>query len=141
MCFREDSLSGQHIVIFGGCGAIGVGIVKKLIDHGANITVNDILEPATAELRLHDAEVNPVRMAYVKADLTQSAEGRMLVGTAQSKFGPIHTALCHIGTVIPKPLLEYTADEWDETMVVNVRTVFMLGKTASQAMLEDNVAG
>ena len=141
MCFREDSLSGQHIVISGGCGAIGVGIVKKLTDHGANITVNDILEPATAELWLHDAEVNPVRMAYVKADLTQSAEVRMLVGTARSKFGPIHTALCHIGTVIPKPLLEYTADEWDETMVVNVRTAFMLGKTASQAMLEDNVAG
>ena len=43
--------------------------------------------------------------------------------------------------VIPKPLLEYTDDERDETMAVNVRTAFLLGKAASQAMLDDEVAG
>ena len=48
MCFREDTLAGHHIVISGGCGAIGLGIVKKLTDHGARVTVNDILDTATA---------------------------------------------------------------------------------------------
>jgi NAD(P)-dependent dehydrogenase (short-subunit alcohol dehydrogenase family) len=39
MTFREDALAGQHIVISGGAGAIGVHIVKKLTDHGARMTV------------------------------------------------------------------------------------------------------
>ena len=65
----------------------------------------------------------------------------MLVGAARDRFGPIHVALCHIGMVIPKPLLEYKAEEWDETMAVNVRTAFLLGSAASRSMLEDGVKG
>src|SRR2546422_3237676 len=53
----------------------------------------------------------------------------------------IHTALCHVGMVIVKPLLEFTDREWDETMEVNVRTAFLLGQAAARAMLEDRVAG
>ena len=44
MCFREDAIAERHIVISGGCGAIGLGIVKKLTEHGARVTVNDILD-------------------------------------------------------------------------------------------------
>jgi NAD(P)-dependent dehydrogenase (short-subunit alcohol dehydrogenase family) len=60
---------------------------------------------------------------------------------ARSRFGPIHTALCHIGMVIVKPLLEFTSEEWEETMAVNVRTAFLLAQAAARAMLEDRVAG
>jgi NAD(P)-dependent dehydrogenase (short-subunit alcohol dehydrogenase family) len=141
MSFRQDALAGRHIIISGGCGAIGVGIVKKLTDHGADVTVNDILEPAEAAARLRENEINLEKTAYVKADLTQPSEVDALVNAARSKFGPIHTALCHIGMVIPKPLLDFEADEWDETMAVNVRTAFLLGKAASKAMLDDGIAG
>lgn len=141
MCFRENALSGRHIVISGGCGAIGVGVIKKLTEHGANVTVNDILEPADAETRLRETGINLEKIAYVKADLTQTAEVDALVKAARSKFGPIHTALCHIGMVIVKPLLEFSDGEWDKTMDVNVKTAFLLGKAAAGAMLEDKVAG
>jgi NAD(P)-dependent dehydrogenase (short-subunit alcohol dehydrogenase family) len=141
MTFREDALAGRHIVISGGCGAIGVGIVKKLTDHGASVTVNDLLEPAAAQARLHEAGVSPEKMTYVQADLTESPEVDALIGAARSRFGPIHTALCHIGTVIPKPILEVTGEEWDRTMAVNVRTAFLLGKAAARAMIEDQIAG
>lgn len=29
MTFREDALAGQHIIISGGAGAIGVGMAKR----------------------------------------------------------------------------------------------------------------
>jgi NAD(P)-dependent dehydrogenase (short-subunit alcohol dehydrogenase family) len=141
MTFREDALSGRHIVISGGCGAIGVGIVKKLTDHGAHVTVNDLLEPAAAEGRLREAGVDTKKIAYVRADLTQEPEVEALVREAKARFGPIHTALCHIGTVIPKPILEVTGEEWDCTMAVNARTAFLLGNAAARAMIEDRVAG
>ena len=141
MCFDEDALNDCHVVISGGCGAIGVGVVKKLTDHGANVTVNDILESAVAESRLRDAGANMENLFYVKADLTQASQVGTLVKAAQSKFGPIHTALCHIGMVIPKPLLEFETDEWDKTMAVNVKTAFLLGQATAKAMLEDGIAG
>ena len=141
MCFREDALSERHIIISGGCGAIGVGIVRKLTQHGAKVTVNDILELRTAQARLREAEINLEEITYIKADLIHASEVEALVNTARSKIGPIHTALCHVGMVIPKPLLEYSEDEWAETMEVNVKTAFLLGKASSRTMLEAEVAG
>ena len=141
MAFRNDALAGRHIIISGGCGAIGLGIVKRLRAHGANITVNDILTDQQASDRLSQNDIDISKINYVKADLTDAAETDMLVNTARERFGPIHVALCHIGMVIPKPLLEYKADEWDETMAVNVRTAFLLGSAASRSMLEDGTKG
>ena len=141
MSFREDALAGRHILISGGCGAIGVGVVRKLTDHGANVTVNDLLEPAEAEARLREAQVRPERVGYVQGDLTQAAEVEKFVQAARRHFGPIHTALCHVGIVIAKPLLEFSVEEWDRTMAVNVRTAFLLGQAAAPAMLADEIAG
>ena len=141
MAFRDDALAGLHIVISGGCGAIGLGIVKKLTAHGANVTVNDILSAQLATDRLAQYEIDIGKIHYVKADLTASDETDILMSRAREHFGAIHVALCHIGMVIPKPLLEYKAEEWDETMAVNVRTAFLLGSAASRSMLEDGVKG
>src|SRR4051812_48455918 len=136
MCFRDDALAGQHVVISGGCGAIGIGVVKKLTDHGASVTVNDLLDAPVAEARLREAAIRTEQIAYVQADLTRTDEADRLVEAARARFGPIHTALCHVGMVIPKPLLEFSGEEWDRTMAVNVRTAFLLGQAAARAMLE-----
>ena len=141
MCFREDTLAERHIVISGGCGAIGLGIVKKLTEHGASVTVNDILEAETANTRMRDTEIDLEKTVYVRADLTQSEDVERLIETARSRFGSIHTALCHVGMVVPKPLLEFSDEEWTQTMQVNVKTAFLLGKMSARAMLEDEVAG
>ena len=141
MAFRNDALAGRHIVISGGCGAIGLGIVKKLMAHGANLTVNDLLSDQQATDRLRQNDIDISKINYIKADLTDTDETDMLVNTARERLGPIHVALCHIGMVIPKPLLAYKAEEWDETMAVNVRTAFLLGSAVSRSMLEDDIKG
>jgi NAD(P)-dependent dehydrogenase (short-subunit alcohol dehydrogenase family) len=141
MCFREDALAGRHLVISGGCGAIGVGVVRRLVDCGARVTVNDLLPPEVARERLREGGVRLEETAYVQADLTQAAGAEELVDTARSRFGPIHTALCHVGMVVPRPLLELSVQEWDETMAVNVRTAFLLGQAAARAIIEDQIAG
>ena len=139
--FRSDALRDLHIVISGGCGAIGLGIVKKLIAHGATLTVNDILTEQQAIERLSQNGIDTGKVNYIQADLTDAEATDGLVSTARERLGPIHVALCHIGMVVPKPLLEYSDAEWDETMAVNVRTAFLLGSAAARAMLADAVKG
>lgn len=139
MAFRDDALAGQHIVISGGCGAVGVGVVKKLVEHGAVVSVNDILPPDEAHARL--GGIQPDRITYIRADLTQPEAVMQFIEAAHGKFGPVHTALCHTGMVMTAPLLETSAHDWDQTMAVNVRTAFLLGKTAAQTMLDDHLKG
>jgi NAD(P)-dependent dehydrogenase (short-subunit alcohol dehydrogenase family) len=141
MTFRDDALAGQHIVISGGCGGIGVGVVKMLTGHGAKMTVNDVLEPGDAASRLEEAGVKSNQITYVKADLTQAKDVDRLVKAAREKFGPIHTALCHVGMVISGPLIDYKEADWDHLMAVNVKSAWLLGKAAAKAMLKDRVSG
>ncbi|MAS37936.1 MAG: SDR family oxidoreductase [Anaerolineaceae bacterium] len=141
MTFRDDALAGQHIVISGGAGAIGVGIVRKLVEHGAQVTVNDIVAPDEARQRLQTAGVKLESTHYVQADLTLEADVRRLIAAAREKFGPVHNALCHVGTVFPGPLLDITLAEWEKTQSVNVTTAFLLGQAAAKAMIEDHIQG
>ena len=141
MTFREDALAGQHIIISGGCGAIGLGVVKKLTDHGAKMTVNDIIEPDEAQKRLRNAGVKVDRVNYVRGDLTRSADVDTLIKIARNASGPIHTALCHTGMVISGPLLDFAESDWDNLMNLNLKSAFLLGKAAARAMRDDKVAG
>ncbi len=139
MTFRDDALAGQHVLISGGCGAIGLGVVRKLIAHGAHVSINDVLDPITAAARL--VEMPPDRFFYVPGDLTQPETAQQVVQAARERFGPLHTALCHAGVVIPAPLLDFTADDWDSLMAVNVKAAFLLGQAAARAMLADGIPG
>lgn len=141
MTFQDNALSGQHIIISGGAGAIGTGIVRKLTGHGAHMTVNDILEAEDAQQRLQDAGVEMRRVRYVRGDLTQAANVDAFIETAQAAFGPIHTALCHVGVVIPGPLLDFTLDDWQTTQAVNVTAAFLLAQAAAKSMLENSISG
>lgn len=141
MTFTENALNGQHIIISGGVGALGIGIVKKLTDHGAVMTVNDIIEDADAQQRLNDAGIDTAKVHYIKADLTQKSEVVRLVSGAIDKFGNIHTALCHVGMVTTVKLIEVDVDEWDTVMAVNLRSALLLAQTTVNHMLEVGTKG
>lgn len=139
--FHEQALEGQHIVISGGLGALGLAVVKGLVDHGARMTINDLLEERDAYERLAAAGVRRDRVAYLKGDMTDEGEVAAFIAHARDRFGPVHTALCHVGMVLSVPLIEVTGEAWDRVMAVNVKTAFLLAKTAANAMIADQVAG
>lgn len=141
MPFRDDALAGQHIVISGGVGAIGLHLVRALTAHGASMTVNDVIEPDEAQRRLSEAGIQPQQVHYLRGDLTRTIDVEQLVESARARFGPIHTTLCHAGMVIAKPLMEYNEAEWDRIMAVNTKSAFLLGQASARAMLADGVKG
>ena len=141
MAFQQDVLAGQHVVISGGAGAIGVGVVKKLTEHGAQVTVNDIVAAEEARSRMQEAGVDLEQIHYVQGDLTQETEVDRLVEEARVRFGPLHIALCHVGVVIPGAILDLNAQDWNKTQAVNVTTAFLLGQAAAKSMLADEVKG
>jgi NAD(P)-dependent dehydrogenase (short-subunit alcohol dehydrogenase family) len=141
MPFRDDALAGQHVIISGGAGALGLSVISRLVRHGARVTVNDVLPPDEAAARLQAAGIDPARARYVQADLTRPEDAQRFVQAARGDTGPIHTALCHVGMVISAPLIEFSPGQWDELMAVNVKSAFLLGQAAARAMLADGVAG
>jgi NAD(P)-dependent dehydrogenase (short-subunit alcohol dehydrogenase family) len=141
MTFEKDALEGQHIIISGGAGALGVGIVKKLTDHGAVMTVNDIVGDDEARQRLASAGVDLTRILYVNADLRQKTEVDRLMKAAVDRFGNVQTALCHVGIVTTVRLIDVGVEEWDNVMAVNLRSAMLLAQTAANHMLQNAIKG
>ncbi len=141
MTFRDDALADKHIVISGGAGAIGCGIVSKLTQHGASVTVNDVIDDDDAHPRLEQAGVVMQRVFYCRGDLTREEDVSNLVTQAHAQFGPLQVALCHAGMVAPGLLLDYALEDWQRTQDVNVTSAFLLGRAAARSMLADDVAG
>jgi NAD(P)-dependent dehydrogenase (short-subunit alcohol dehydrogenase family) len=130
MTFHPDALAGQHIVLSGGCGAIGVVLARHLSRHGAVLSICDLAESAV-----------PQPHFFWRADLTDPQANSDFVAAARKANGPIHTALCHLGVVTPGPVLDYCAEDWDRTFAANVKSAFLLGQAAARAMIEDGIRG
>jgi NAD(P)-dependent dehydrogenase (short-subunit alcohol dehydrogenase family) len=141
MVFREDALAGQHIVISGGAGAIGVAIVKRLTEHGAMVTVNDIIALDAINAALAQASVDSARVHAFSADLTQKMAVDGLIEAARARFGPVHAVCCHAGIVKATPLVQVAEADWDQVMDVNLKASFLLAQAGANAMLADDVAG
>lgn len=141
MTFTKDALQGQHIVISGGAGALGIGIVKMLTDHGAVMTINDVLEPVDGIKRLSAGGIDMERVAYIQADLTQKPEVKRFVEGAVEHFGSIHTALCHAGIVTTSKLINVEVDQWDTVLAVNLRAAMLLAQMAIRHMLDRGTKG
>lgn len=141
MTFAKDALAGQHIIITGGVGALGIGIVKKLTEHGAVMTVNDVVPEAEATARLDDVGIAPEKVRYVRADVTEKSSVDSLLQQAIDKFGTVHTALCHTGMVQTVKLLDVDPENWDKTMAVNVKSALLVGQAAAKHMLQQGIKG
>ncbi len=140
-CFAENLLQDNHIAISGGLGDLGRAIVKALAGHGARISVNDIVEESMAADAVASQGISASRVNYIKADLTQPSEVRRFVLAARAKFGPIVTTLCHAGTVRSSRLLDLSAEEWDRTMNVNLKSAFLLASESARGMIADGIRG
>jgi NAD(P)-dependent dehydrogenase (short-subunit alcohol dehydrogenase family) len=139
--FHESALEGQHVIISGGLGSLGIAIVGGLAAHGARVTVNDILPQADGEQRLAEAVTAAQRTHYLPGDVSEEGEVERLVAAARERFGPITTALCHVGVTHTAPLIEVSQAAWEQTMDVNLTTAFLLAKHSARAMIEDGVSG
>ncbi len=140
-CFKSELLRDSHIVISGGVGVLGLAVVKGLTEHGASVSVNDLVDESLAADAFRKEEISRELVSYTKGDLRVAAEVTRFVGRARDKFGPINTALCHVGIVVSRPLIDVSGELWDQMLDANLKGGFLLGSEAARTMLGDKVRG
>jgi NAD(P)-dependent dehydrogenase (short-subunit alcohol dehydrogenase family) len=141
MTFAADCLEGKTILITGGLGAIGKVVVQKLLAHSARVAVNDIVPEQEARDWMLAAGCPSDRCVYVNADVTTAAGAQELVHKTGEAFGGIEIALCHAGMAQSCSILDYSEQDWDRIMRVNLRSAFLVAQAAARAMVANNVKG
>lgn len=126
-------LDGKVALISGGARGQGATEAKLFVREGAKVVFGDILDE---EGRKVEAEIQTLggEAVYVHLDVTSEADWRAAVETAVRRFGKLNVLVNNAGIIIRKGIEDTTVEDWDRTMAVNVKGVFLGTKYAIPAM-------
>jgi NAD(P)-dependent dehydrogenase (short-subunit alcohol dehydrogenase family) len=77
----------------------------------------------------------------VPGDVTEPGVGARVVEAAVSQFGRVNTLVNNAGVFIPKPFTDYTDEDYDAVVGVNLRGFFDMTRSAVTAMLAQERGG
>lgn len=126
-------LSGKHILITGASSGIGLASAKMMAARGAKVSLlarrKEALDNAVAEIGTNAAGFT--------ADVGDRAALESAMDAATAHFGPITSLFANAGlTGGFTPFLDFDADVFEETLKVNLTSVFWAIQKALPAMIE-----
>ena len=113
---------------------MGAAEARMFAREGAKVVIGDVLD---TEGRQVEAEINEAggECVFLHLDVTQELEWQRAVEAAVTRFGKLDVLVNNAGILRSAGLIEETsADEWDLTMDVNVKGVFLGTKAAIPEM-------
>ena len=129
-------LSNKTVLVTGAGKGIGRAIALACAQAGASVAINDRDIPEDLAELLEQCMQTAPEAIFCKADVSRRDEVVDMVEQVMDELGPIDILVNNAGISRPKPFLELTEDEWDQTLDVNLKSVFLCSQQALPAMLE-----
>lgn len=130
-------LRGRNALVTGAGQRIGRAIAYGLIRRGVNVAIHYLRSERGAKATMMEGEVAGVRVAMLKADLSDAAAAEQLPArAAQALGGPLDIAVLSAAVMERRPLEEVTPADWDRVMSLNLRGTFFAAKGAAAAIGE-----
>ena len=134
----EISLKGKVAVVTGGTRGIGYAIVKKYLEAGATVVLcgskQSTAEAAFAKVKEELPEADVYAIAPSLADTAAVEEA--FKGVFE-KFGRFDIIANNAGISQSTPLVDYTDEEVDRIMDLNIKAVFVCARAAARIMKEN----
>ncbi len=123
--------SNKVAVVAGGASGIGLAILHSLYREGASIVCADInREKLDAVARGFEAPI-----ACTKADVTNEAEVEATMSLAVERFGRLDCVFNVAGASRPGYIVDLSETDWDFTVDLCLKGVFLCTKHAARQML------
>lgn len=131
-------LTGKVALVTGGNTGLGQGIALALADAGADIV--------SVARRPSDDTVGKVmakgrRAVSVQADLTSIQPVERILDEATAALGPIDILVNNAGIIRRADAVDFTEQDWDDVMNVNLKVLFFLSQAAVKRMIADGRRG
>jgi NAD(P)-dependent dehydrogenase (short-subunit alcohol dehydrogenase family) len=130
----EGKLRGKVAVITGGGSGIGAAMAQRFAREGAAVVVADSDAPA-ARATVERIAAAGGRAAAVQVDVSRAAEVARMIQTTIEQFGRIDILCNNAGIGVAAVCHETSEADWDRTIAVDLKAVFLGCKFAIPHML------
>ncbi len=129
-----DRLKDKVALVSGGATGVGGAASTLFAREGARVAVLDI-NAEQAERTAQAIRAAGGEALAVIADVSQAAPVQAAVDAVLARWGRIDVLFNHAGSIVVKPFLDTTEDEWDRLMAVNVKSMYLVTRAVLPGML------
>ena len=132
-------LAGQPALVTGANSGIGEAVALGLAQAGADVAINYVTHPETAEEVAHKIEAMGRKAIILKADVSKEDEVEAMYAAAIKQFGTLHISVSNAGLQRDSKLLDMTLEEWSTVIGVNLTGQFLCNRTAAREFVRRGV--
>ncbi|WP_397448855.1 3-oxoacyl-ACP reductase family protein [Pseudomonas sp. NA-150] len=132
----QANLSNKVAFVQGGSRGIGAAIVKRLAEEGAAVAFTYVSSQAKAEELQDSITAKGGKALAIKADSADAEAIRSAVATTVETFGRLDILVNNAGVLAVAPLEDFSLEDFDRTLTINVRSVFIATQAAAAHMTE-----
>ena len=127
-------LDGKVAIVSGGATGMGGAASVLFAAEGARVAIID-RNLAEAEARVNEIIAAGGEAMAIAADVSRAVDVTDAVAQVEHAFGPVTVLFNHAGTIVIKPFLDTTEEEWDWLHDVNVKSMFLMTKAVLPVMI------
>ena len=126
-------MKGKNALVTGSSRGIGAGIAMALAEAGANVALHGS-RSVPEETKQQIAKLD-VRSVALVGDVASVDDCQRLVDETVEGLGSIDILVNNAGIIRRAPAAEYSAEDWEAVINVNLNSVFRLTQYAGRKML------
>ncbi len=124
--------SNKTVVVTGAGAGIGHVTAIQFAKAGANVVLNDVRDNDTLETV---KAAGNGKVLFVRGDVSMATDAKRVVDETVKTFGRLDVLINNAGVVFPGRVDNMTEEDFDRTMAVNVKGIFLLSQHAVRQML------
>jgi 3-oxoacyl-[acyl-carrier protein] reductase len=132
----SKQLAGKVALITGGSRGIGAAIAKRLAAEGASVAITYTSGQQKADEVVRAVVSDGGRALAIRADNTDAKAVKSAVAETVRTLGRLDVLVNNAGIAVVKSFDEFALEDFDRSVAVNVRAVFVAVQEASRHMKE-----
>jgi NAD(P)-dependent dehydrogenase (short-subunit alcohol dehydrogenase family) len=133
-------LDGKVVAITGAASGIGLASAQLFAREGARLMLGD-LDTAAGEQAAADIVAAGGQAAFVRTDVSASADVQRLVDAAVERHGKLDAIFNNAGIGMARSILDTSEEDFERVVAVNLEGVFLGCKLALPHLLENPDGG